>query len=109
MAFEKGNLGGPGRPVGSRNKLSTEFLDTLYEDFKAHGKATIEAARESDPVAYCRLVVSLLPRDVRITERRLVEMTDAEILAQLNGVLRAEKLTSDGPGDGPGDEPKSVH
>ena len=32
MAFEKGNSYGPGRPVGSRNKLTTAFMDALYED-----------------------------------------------------------------------------
>ena len=100
MIYKKGHPGGPGMPKGSRNKLSEDFLKALYDDFTAHGKATIEAMRVNDPSGYVKTIAGLLPKDVRVTDCRLVEMTDAEILSQLKGIL---------PEKWPGDEPKSVH
>jgi len=39
--FQPGNPGGPGRPLGSKNKLSESFLQALAEDFEKHGKDAI--------------------------------------------------------------------
>ena len=97
--FKRGN---PGRPKGSRNKLSEDFFKALHNDFQAHGKATIEAARESDPVAYVRMIASLLPKDVRINERPLVEWTDAEIMAKLDEFDAKH-------GDGADDDTGQIH
>ena len=80
--FKPGN---PGRPPGSRNKLSEDFLKALYNDFQAHGAATIAEARERDPVAYVKLIASLSPKDIKLTQpKKLIEYTDAEILAYLD-------------------------
>lgn len=71
--FQKGNKGGPGRPKGSktdiRKLLGNAFLDALKEDFDKHGKDAMADAREKNPLGYCQLVASILPKqaDVNVT------------------------------------------
>jgi hypothetical protein len=40
--YLKGMPGGPGRPVGSRNKLSEEFLRDLHVAWTTHGSAVLD-------------------------------------------------------------------
>ena len=86
MVFEKGHSGGPGRPNGSRNKLSEGFLKALAEDFEAHGVEAIKTVREADPSTYLKVIARLLPKDVHITERPLVEWSTAELVAGIDGL-----------------------
>jgi hypothetical protein len=60
--FVTGNVGGPGRKPGSRNKLGEAFVADLYADWREHGPKVIAEARESDPVAYLKVVASILPK-----------------------------------------------
>lgn len=64
--FVLGNGGGPGRPVGSRNKLSEDFLTALADDFAEHGAAAIAAARAADPMGYVRAIVALVPKEAHL-------------------------------------------
>src|SRR3954468_12884232 len=82
--FQRGGPGGPGRPKGSRNRLSEAFLDTLYADFQANGAAAIEAARGEDPLGYLRLLASLLPQKLEVS-RAAADATDGELLAVIRG------------------------
>jgi hypothetical protein len=65
--FLTGNIGGPGRPKGSRNKLSEEFLLAVYDDWSKHGGAVLARVREIDPAAYLRMVASLVPARLDVT------------------------------------------
>lgn len=65
----------PGRPKGARNKLGEAFLESLYKDFQAHGISTIVLARESDPVAYLKVVAGLLPRQLTGEDGNPIEAT----------------------------------
>jgi hypothetical protein len=38
----KGYSGGPGRPLGSRNKLSEDFLCDFQEDWEQHGQEILQ-------------------------------------------------------------------
>ncbi len=58
--FVQGNIGG-GRPLGSRNRLTEEFLADLHHAWQRHGVAALEAAATKSPVKFCQLVASLLP------------------------------------------------
>ena len=60
--FKPGNSGGPGRPKGSRNKLSEAFLKALADDFEEHGPDTVEKLREGNPAQYCNVIAKLMPK-----------------------------------------------
>ena len=61
--FKPGQSGNPaGRPKGSRNKLSEQFLQALSDDFNEHGMEAIIAMRESSPRDYNRIIAMLLPK-----------------------------------------------
>ena len=53
-----------GRPKGARNKLGEAFLEALAADFQESGIEAIKVTRENDPTAYCKIVASLLPKEV---------------------------------------------
>ena len=42
-------------------------MTALYSDFEANGAAAIKSAREVNPAAYLRLVVSLVPKEFDAT------------------------------------------
>jgi hypothetical protein len=60
--FLTGNSGG-GRKPGSRNKFTENFMQTIAEDFAVNGSSALESLRLSNPEAYIRILVSLLPKD----------------------------------------------
>lgn len=82
--FKPGNPGGPGRPKGSRNKLSESFLEALHADFQANGAAAIEAARVESPLGYVRVVAGLLTQKVEVAHSS-GNLTDDELLAIIRG------------------------
>ena len=87
VPFAKGKPPGPGRPRGSRSRLSEAFLDAIYLDFAAHGAAAITAAREGDPLGYVKMVAGLLPTKIDVANVTC-EMTDEELLAVIRAADR---------------------
>ena len=82
--FLSWNIGG-GRKLGSRNKLDQEFVDALEAEFSEHGAAAIRLVRETDPVAFVRVIASVLPKEHRdVTEKPL---TDAELEQRIRELL----------------------
>ena len=61
--FQKGHAGGPGRPLGSKNKLSESFLQALTEDFEKHGKDAIERVCKNAPGEYLRIIAGMVPKE----------------------------------------------
>jgi hypothetical protein len=57
--YLKGISGGPGRPMGSRDKLSQDFLADLQEDWEQHGRDILEVMREKHPEIYFQSMVKL--------------------------------------------------
>lgn len=84
--FLTGNSGG-GRRLGSRNKLTETVLSTLAIDFTAHGAAALAQLRTSDPEAYLRLVVALLPRELVLQREQQPEIDYAELSYEEIGKL----------------------
>jgi hypothetical protein len=64
------------RPVGSRNKLTTRFLDDLRATWEMHGKAALEACAVEQPTQFCRLVADLLPRHATLDIDVAVDVAD---------------------------------
>ena len=61
--FKPGNPGGPGRPKGSKNKITMEYLDRLWDHFKEHGPDVLDRVCRDKPDVYLKLVASLIDRD----------------------------------------------
>ena len=65
--FKPGQSGNPkGRPAGSRDKLSTEFIDGLLVAFDKYGTAAIEHVAQHQPLDFLKLVASLTPKAVDV-------------------------------------------
>lgn len=60
--FKKGNPGGPGRPKGSRDKLSFDFIEALAKSFDEHGAEVIDRIREERPDVYIGTIGKLMPK-----------------------------------------------
>ena len=69
-----------GRPKGSRNKLSEEFLADLLADWQEGGIAALKAAREAKPEIYCKMVAGLMPKEVKLGGE-LSELSDEQLAA----------------------------
>ena len=61
--FKKGH---PGRPKGSKNKITKAYLKALTEDFLEHGKDVLERVRKERPDVYIKLIAMLVPRNLDV-------------------------------------------
>jgi hypothetical protein len=86
--FLTGNNGG-GRPKGSRNRLASEFIDALANDFSEHGASAIETVRKEKPDVYLRVVASILPSqlDVAISNVNIFAEVDLSDAAEFNAAF----------------------
>jgi hypothetical protein len=76
--FQPGNPGG-GRPKGARNKLAKRFLEDLMADWEINGATAIKIARKEDPIAYVKVVASLVPKELEIVSSVAAELGDDEL------------------------------
>jgi Family of unknown function (DUF5681) len=53
-----------GRPKGAKNRLQSDFLHTLAEDFREHGLEAIRIMRIERPAEYVKVVASLMPNEL---------------------------------------------
>ncbi len=92
-AWKPGQSGNPvGRPRGSRNRLSEDFLADVHEAWQVGGKAAITAMREDRPDKFCLMVASLLPKHVTLDDRATDPFDGMTIEAIMEVVERAERL-----------------
>ena len=108
--FLTGNIGGPGRRPGSRNKLGEDFIAAVHDDWVQHGAAVLAKVRKSSPAAYLRVVASIIPQrlaiggDTDAPPINLSVLSDNE-LAFLRRVML--KATPVDPGYRLGDRPEN--
>src|SRR5262245_60694825 len=82
-----GQSGNPaGRPKGSRNRLSEDFIADLHESWQTHGNAAIERCIAEKPDVYLKIVAGLLPKDVNLKVSNLDDVTDEQLLNKLNSL-----------------------
>ena len=77
--FEKGQPGGPGRPKGSKNKVSEAFWDDLAKQWEEYGEAVLTKMREEDNTQFVKMVALLQPKDYTVTVDRLDELSIEEL------------------------------
>ncbi len=62
----KGFSGGPGRPIGSRNKLTEDFLGDVHAAWLKHGSAVLDRVAAEQPEVFLAIVARTI--DVRRVE-----------------------------------------
>lgn len=90
--FKPGHPGGPGRPKGSRNKLTEAFIADVFEKWERSGGASLDVI---EPVDLVRVVASLVPKQTEQTDTTpFGELTDDESAAvgELLAALRATEV-----------------
>ena len=93
--FVTGCKGGPGRPEGSRNKLTEQFYVDLYGAWQKHGAAAITEMIKDRPGDFVRCVASQMPKEMTI-RTPLADMSDAELSDLITAV---RTLTAQFPGE----------
>jgi hypothetical protein len=78
----------PGRPKGSRNILTTQFLDDLAASWEKHGIAALDACAQLEPAQYIRVVAGLLPKEAMLQVSVDTTLHVAQSAAQAFAVLR---------------------
>ena len=86
--FIQGHSGGPGRPLGSRVKLSEAFLEDLHTAWEEHGVDVLERVIRDSPEKFLTAVSAVVPKDFRF---EMNATNDQRLVVQLNPEL-AEKL-----------------
>ena len=86
--------GNGGRPKGARNKLSGDFLTALANEFAEHGQEAIRIVRVERPHEFLKIVASLMPKELEITDNRLQEISDDEIEQLIEHARRQLQLGS---------------
>ena len=65
---------------GSRRAFSADFIRTLADDFRLHGRQAIEKVRKTQPTAYMKICALLVPREMKLEHSGGVKaMTDQQL------------------------------
>ena len=90
--FKPGHSGNPlGRPKGSRNKLSEEFLSDLQAAWQQHGPTALGKCATSDPTSFCKIVGNLIPRQFE-SSLQVSLVADFEAARTFNEAWKVIKL-----------------
>ena len=82
--FKPGQSGNPkGRPQGSRNKLSEEFVADLHAAWQLFGRPALMTTALTEPSVFVRVVASLMPKELEATKTvvHADRMSDDELAA----------------------------
>jgi len=76
MVFKPGQ---GGRPRGARNKLQGDFVSALASEFAEHGADAIRICRIEDPSTFLKIVASIMPKELEISDNRLQDISDDDL------------------------------
>jgi hypothetical protein len=88
--FLPGRQGGPGRPIGSRNRLSEKFLSDLQKVWLKKGAKALDKVADENPEILVRVVASILPKQLDA----MINM-DVNLFAKARTRLEAYRLARD--------------
>ena len=101
MKFQLGNtIGKNGRTKGSRNRMSLKVLEEVLGHALSEIpgrdmtklRAALECLQKSKPADYVRAVLSVLPKEILLSDSAVTEMADAEIEAVIERLYRERML-----------------
>jgi hypothetical protein len=100
--FVNGGKGGPGRPKGSRNRLSEDFLSDLANEWERSGPLALQRVATMEPATFVRVVASLMPRqfDASLDVAIGIDPAQARLFAQ-SFRLALDVLGAEPEGDDP--------
>jgi hypothetical protein len=88
--FLPGRQGGPGRPLGSRNRLSEKFLSDLQKVWLKKGAKALDKVADENPEILVRVVASILPKQLDA----MINM-DVNLFAKARTRLEAYRMARD--------------
>jgi hypothetical protein len=74
---------------GSRRAFSVDFIRTLADDFRLHGRQAIEKVRKQQPAAYMKICALLVPREMKVQHTNPVSSLTDEELEQAIAAIKA--------------------
>jgi hypothetical protein len=69
--------------------LSADFIRTLTDDFRLHGRQAIEKVRKTQPAAYMKICALLVPREMKLEHSGGVKAMSDEQLERSIELLQA--------------------
>ena len=77
-----------GRPRGSKNKLNEAFVADLYREWQTSGPAALKKMVENDPASFCRMIASVLPKEMDTN----ISLHSVNLFAESKTFLEAFRL-----------------
>lgn len=95
--FKPGQSGNPkGRPKGSRNKLSEDFIRDMQTAWETQGEAVIQKVIDEKPADFLKVVASLLPKEFNLNANLFGDLGEDEISALLAAL---QSIKAEQPGE----------
>jgi hypothetical protein len=86
--FLPGNSGKGGRPKGSRNRLTEQFLVDLCNEWELSGAKALKRVAEESPIDFVRVAAGLVPTKVDAS----LAIIDAELIREQRSFMEYYRI-----------------